>query len=415
MTSKAYVVGAGLAGLSAAVELASIGMCVELFEAAPQAGGRCRSYFDPVLNQIIDNGNHLVLSGNRATMTYLDSIGSKLALKKLDEDGIAFVDIRNGLRWTIAPNDGPIPFWIFDSKRRVPGTKVSEYVILAKILQAKPNQRLGDLVSSHGMLWERLLKPFFVGALNTDPKTASSVLAAALIKETFAKGGRAYRARIAHPTLAAAFIDPALEWLSGHGAEIRVGSRVRSLTFSNNRVTGLGLADRSIEASTGEIVILAVPPWIATELIPGLGAPTEFRSIVNAHFQIAPPDNANPMIGIIGGTAEWIFSFPDRISITVSSADHLVDTDRETLARAFWADVAAALDLPPALPPFQIVKERRATFAATPEQVRLRPGTETRWANLMLAGDWTDTGLPATIEGAIRSGQKAAKLALSRQ
>jgi uncharacterized protein with NAD-binding domain and iron-sulfur cluster len=89
-----------------------------------------------------------------------------------------------------------------------------------------------------------------------------------------------------------------------------------------------------------------------------------------------------------------------------------VDRDREDLAKTLWRDVAAAHGLGAELPPWQIVKERRATFAATPEQARRRAKAKTRWSNLFLAGDWTDTGLPATIEGAVRSGNGAAELAL---
>jgi len=117
------------------------------------------------------------------------------------------------------------------------------------------------------------------------------------------------------------------------------------------------------------------------------------------------------MLGVIGGTVEWIFAFPDRIAITISGADRLIDMEREALAALIWRDVAAALKLPAELPPWQIVKEKRATFAATPDQAAKRPQARTHWANLILAGDWTATGLPATIEGAIRSGETAAKLA----
>ena len=121
------------------------------------------------------------------------------------------------------------------------------------------------------------------------------------------------------------------------------------------------------------------------------------------------------MLGVIGGTAEWIFTHPDRISVTVSHADRLADGDREALARTFWADICAALHIDAPLPTWQIVKEKRATFAATPEQDALRPGIRTRWRNLFLAGDWVQTGLPATIEGALRSGDGAARLALGRR
>jgi uncharacterized protein with NAD-binding domain and iron-sulfur cluster len=111
---------------------------------------------------------------------------------------------------------------------------------------------------------------------------------------------------------------------------------------------------------------------------------------------------------------EWIFAFPERISVTVSGADRLVDMDREALARLLWKDVAIVHGLSQDLPPWQVVKEKRATFAATPEQDALRPPANTRWSNLILAGDWTATGLPATIEGAVRSGGHAADLALAR-
>jgi hypothetical protein len=109
-----------------------------------------------------------------------------------------------------------------------------------------------------------------------------------------------------------------------------------------------------------------------------------------------------------------LFAFPGRLSVTISAADRLLDEPREGLAKRIWAEVAAITGLPAALPPWQIVRERRATFAATPEQNARRPAARTHWVNLVLAGDWTDTGLPATIESAIRSGRRAAGL-ISKQ
>jgi hydroxysqualene dehydroxylase len=138
--------------------------------------------------------------------------------------------------------------------------------------------------------------------------------------------------------------------------------------------------------------------------------PTEFRAIVNVHFRIEPPTGQPPILGVLNGTVEWIFAFPGRLSVTISAGDRLIDTPREELAKAIWAEVVSATGLPAELPPWQIVRERRATFAATPAQDLRRPGAKTAWRNLVLAGDWTNTGLPATIEGAIRSGNSAAEL-----
>jgi squalene-associated FAD-dependent desaturase len=411
----AYVIGAGLAGLSAAVALAGKGMQVEVSESAGQAGGRCRSYFDAGLGMIIDNGNHLVLSGNASTMRYLRSIGAQNALVGPDNANANFVDLKTGKRWTIKPSDGPIPYWLFDKDARVPGTHTLDYLELGKLLIANGDKTVGDVLSCKGPLWDRLLEPFFLAALNTEPKIGSAALAAQLVRETFAKGGRAFRPRVAHPTLAAAFIEPAVQYLSGKGARVRLGERLKTITYAQDRVIALEIADRTQPISPDDVVVLATPPWVTGELLPDVPVPDAFSAIVNAHFKIEPPPSAPGMLGLIGGTAEWVFAFSDRISVTVSGADRLVDMGREELAELLWRDVAKVHGLPEALPPWQIVKEKRATFAATPAQAKKRAKAQTRWKNLILAGDWTDTGLPATIEGAVRSGHKAAELAFARR
>jgi squalene-associated FAD-dependent desaturase len=412
--STVFVVGAGLAGLSAAVLLAEKGAHVELIEGAPQAGGRCRSYFDPVLGQVIDNGNHLVLSGNQGVYTYLRTVGAEASLAGPGRAEFDFADVRNGARWKIRPNESALAWWLLSPARRVPDTAPSDYLALARLILAGSDKRIGEVIACSGALWDRLLRPFLLAVLNTEPERASAALAGAVIRESLAKGGRAYHPRIAHPNLAAAFVEPALEYLKRKGATIRLGQRVRAISFDHSSARALLLPDSELPLAGGDTVILAVPPWVASEIMPGIAAPTEFCAIVNAHFRAPPPAGTPLMTGVIGGTAEWIFTFPDRISITVSGADAIVDKEREELARLFWSDVANVFNLSQTLPPWQIVKERRATFAATPEQNALRPKTATRWANLLLAGDWTDTGLPATIEGAIRSGHKAARLSLSR-
>jgi squalene-associated FAD-dependent desaturase len=411
---KAYVVGAGLAGLAAATHLAARGAAVTLFEAAGQAGGRCRSYFDAGFDGVIDNGNHLVLSGNHAIHGYLERIGAQANLSGPVKALFDFVDLKSGARWTLQPNDGPLPWWVTSAARRVPGTSAGDYAEYAKLLFAGHGKTIGETVSCEGPLWERLMHPFLLAALNTEPKQSSAALAGAVLKETLAKGGQAYRPRIATPNLAAAFVEPALEFLKARGGQILFNQRLRAITFDRHSAVALEFPDATIPLAQTDAMILAVPSWVAKDLVPNLPAPNQYRSIVNAHFRFPAPLGVPAILGVINGTAEWIFSFADRISVTVSAADAIVDRDRDELAETLWADVVRALDIPVALPKWQIVKEKRATFAATPAQDAMRPISETGWRNFILAGDWTDTGLPATIEGAVRSGETAAVLALKQ-
>jgi squalene-associated FAD-dependent desaturase len=414
-TGTVHVVGAGLAGLSAATILAERGERVVVSEAAAQAGGRCRSYFDPQLGMTIDNGNHLVLSGNRAVQAYLKRLGASDRLAGPDKAEFAFFDLNDGARWLMRPSDGRIPWWVFQPSRRVPGTKAIDYAVLASFLSGHPGKRMDEVIRTAGPLWRRMLKPVMLAVLNTAPEEGSMDLAGAVVRESLALGGLASRPRIAAPTLAAAFVEPAVDYLKAKGVELRLRRSLKAIEAGEGRARALQFTGETVALGEGDRVILAVAPAPARDLLPGLAVPSDFRAIVNGHFALPQGFDwtRHPaMTGLIGGVAEWVFVFHDRISVTVSAADRLVDDDREALARRLWADVAQTLGLGAApLPAWQIVKEKRATFAATPAVDALRPHARAPGlANLVLAGDWTQTGLPATIEGALRSGETAAGL-----
>ena len=405
-----HVIGAGLAGLSAAVRLASRGLSVAIYEAANQAGGRCRSYFDSTLGTEIDNGNHLLLSGNAAALSYLDLIGARAELSSPPSARFPFVDLATGERWTVRANDGIVPWWILDPARRVPGARLSEYLAFARLLRARAGATIGETISCSGPLYARLIEPLLVSALNTEARSGSAALAAAIIRETLAAGGRSYRPLIARHGLSNAFVKPALQYVVDRGGSVNFGRRLRQLGFAANRVSALDFGDTCIPLRPTDAVVFAAPPTVAESLVPDLTAPAEFRAIVNAHFRVEPPAGLAPMIGVVNGMTQWLFAFPGRLSVTISAADHLLELSREDLARRIWSEVAVIANLADAVPVWQIVRERRATFAATPREDAKRPVAATAWENLVLAGDWTRTGLPATIEGAIRSGVKAAEL-----
>jgi squalene-associated FAD-dependent desaturase len=410
-----HIVGAGLAGLSAAVGLAGTGRKIVVHELARHAGGRCRSYFEPALGLSIDNGNHLLLSANRAALTFAKTIGSEGKLAGPEQAEFAFADLATGERWVLRPNDGPIPWWIFSKRRRVPGTRGFDYFSLAKLLRGKEDRPIGEIIECKGLVYERLWRPVLLAALNAQPPEASSRLAAAVVRETLLMGGQACRPLVAQEGLGAAFIDPALSFLERHGVQLHFGHQLRRLVTVGDRIRVLDFGEDSIELAEGETVILAVPAAVVALLAPVLSTPQSFRAIVNAHFKFEPPKSFPKIMGIVNGTAEWLFAFPGRISATISAADQWIEAPRQDLAEKIWADVVALTGAKGEMPPWITIKERRATFAALPEENAKRPPAETPWRNLLLAGDWTATGLPATIEGAIRSGDRAARIVKTAQ
>jgi squalene-associated FAD-dependent desaturase len=415
MQQTVHVIGAGVSGLSAAVRLANANFKVHVHEATQQAGGRCRSYFDAATQLTIDNGNHLLLSGNRHARAYARSIGTEAGLVGPPRAQFAFADIKTGQRWQLDLGDGRIPTWLFDESRRVPDTGVLDYVALAPLIWAPPGKLVGDTITCKGTLYDRLVQPLLLAALNVDPPEGSAGLAGAIVRETLLAGGQACRPLIARDGLSAVLVEPAIELLRAKGAGIHFGHELRGFAMAGDRVGELQFGDDNVAMAPGDAVVMAVPPRPAATLLPGLKTPSKFRAIVNAHFRFDPPKDMPPLIGVVGGLVEWLFAFPQRLSVTISNGDRLVDMPREELAQAIWRDICKIAGVAGDLPPWQIVRERRATFEATPEQNALRPGPVTNWKNLFLAGDWTDTGLPATIEGSVRSGDRAADLVLARQ
>lgn len=416
-----HVIGAGLAGLAAAVRLAGAKtggarVRVIVHEAAPQAGGRCRSFHDSTLDRLIDNGNHLVLSGNRSLLGLLHRVGGGEGLVPVRPAAFPFLDLRTSATWTVRPGG----LWLFDPRRRVPDSRALDYLAALKTLKAPPEAVVADLLPPEGPLFERLWGPLAVSALNGTADRVSARLFGAVLRETLLRGERASRPMIATAGLSAAIVEPAVRWLRARGAVLRLGTRIDGIELAGDRVAALSVNGQRLELGPDDKAVLAVPAWVAERLVPGLTVPPPGSAIVNAHFRLESPvalPGGLPFLGLLGGTAEWLFARGDVVSVTVSAADALAERPAEAVAELLWQDVATALRLDSPsralLPPNRVVKERRATPDQSPDAVARRPGPVTRWTNLVLAGDWTDTGLPATLEAAVRGGERAAQVLLT--
>lgn len=393
MRGTLHVIGAGLAGLACAVAAAKAGVKVALHEAAPQAGGRCRSFRDEKLDRLIDNGTHLMIGANRNALAFAAAIGGHEALRR-GEPVYPFLDLTSGERWVLAPGRNPAGLIETAHALGLPWVPAAETVAV----------RLGPAPS-----FKRLWKPLCEAALNTAPEDASARLFARTMRSAMLGGPEALAPWHFPSGLSAAFAAPALATLAVHGAEIRLRHRLMAIDGRD-----LVFEDKAVRVTDDDRVVLAVPPWALADLLPGIPVPPT-RTIVNAHYLVDTAPETD-MLGLVGGTAHWLFRRGDMISVTVSAADALAEQPPEAIASILWRDAARALGVPPEpIPPVRVLKERRATMAHTPDALKKRPGPVTRIPWLWLAGDWLQSSWPCTIESAVTSGLDAARLAVGRR
>ncbi|MEE8258323.1 MAG: hydroxysqualene dehydroxylase HpnE [Sphingomonadales bacterium] len=410
--ARVHIIGAGMAGLTAAVKLAGAGLEVHLYESSGQAGGRARSFHDEALDCLIDNGNHLLLTGNYSVRNYLKIIGAEETFAISDEAVFPFLDLATGERWRVRPGKGRLPLWLFNKNRSIPGVKAAEFWSVRKIYFAGKTKTVEDC-TQYGPLFDRFWEPMTLAALNTPADVASAYLLKAVLKETFFKGATYCRPMIAKDGLSESLVIPALDFIRAKGGTVHFNHRLTGKNFQDAEVKELIFGKKKIELGNDQ-VILAVPPAIAAEMLPGLLVPTEFHAIVNAHFKLKKKQSDDIIfLGLLGGVAHWLFLRGDIASVTVSAADRLAEKSSTDIAKLLWADVARALALDPKkIPRHSIIKEKRATFSQTPTSLYTRPRTKGQSGRLYLAGDWINTGIPATIESAVRSGFMAAKAVL---
>jgi len=413
-----HVVGAGLAGLAAALDLSEAGARVTVHEASPKAGGRCRSYHDAVLDRRIDNGNHLILSGNAAVLGHARRIGAADRLEVLPEAAFPFADLADGRRWTVRVPRTPLGSLRTDA--RPPGvTPRAALGGVLGLLAAGPGCTVAEAVRDRGPMWRAFWEPMATAVLNMPPEQGSAALLRAALLRSFFRGAAACRPVLAPEGLGAALIDPALERLGEMGVDLRLRAPLAGLDAAGGRAEALAFGDGTVlRLGPEDAVVLALPPAALAELLAGLPAPRPGPAILNAHFRVSPGLAAGgpPLLGLLGAQAQWLFRRGDVLSVTISAAEGspVWAMPRDEALALLWSEVARALDLGAATPLAQrLLRERAATFDQSPEGAALRPATRTALRNVVLAGDHVRTGLPATLEGAVVSGHRAAAALLA--
>lgn len=394
MPATAHIIGAGLAGLASALTAQAAGYGIALYEATGHLGGRCRSFVDSALGCTLDNGTHLVLGCNRAVFEYLRRMNATDRLRCI---GTAFpmYDLATETRFEMGFG------W-----PRIPGVGSTDVLwALWHLLRSDPTATVGQLKKQNERLFLLLWQPLCEAILNTEPDAASLALLRRTLWEILKTGRKGTTAWLPVRALSETFVDPAETLLRQRGGALHLGMRLKALE-GDNRITALAFPAATVRVGPADCVILAVPP---TALAGVAGAPPlspalqTVSAIANIHYLAPNLPATAAFCGLSGGLAHWVFPKGDVLSVTISAANAPTVPD---LAERVWGEVLRAFRLPPLpLPPHRIITEKRATPQQSPTFTDARPiAKDLSRANLWQVGDWTDTGLPCTIESALYSG-----------
>ena len=407
-----HIIGSGLSGLSAALRLSAKGKNVVLYEAAPHSGGRCRSFYDSKLQVEIDNGNHLLLSCYHETLDLAEMAGARANLVEIKPASFPFFDLRTKRWWNIKPTVGGFPFWLFDSERRAPGGGALDHLAGGISLhRSLEDDIVSEVLDEDSPLFSELWEPLTLGILNTKPSKASASLLAEALSLSLKKGEAYSRPILCPNSLSKDLITPITKALTNEfKVPIHYSRRLKKIDFSGDRASALHFRGHSEELKSNDTLIIATPALDAVRLLPSFAAPSAHCPIVNVHFKlprsVSLPGN-QAFLGLTNGTAQWLNTRGKVLSVTVSAAHELSREPAKKIATSVWQEVERIVGGAP-LPDYRVVTEMRATFEQSPEVLQMRPGAKTIWKNVFVAGDWTDTGLPATIEGAVKSGRTVA-------
>ena len=421
------IIGGGFAGLSAAVFLSQLNQFeITLIESSPGLGGRAYSFFDKTINQYVDNGQHIFAGWYNNSFDFLKIIGSFDKLKfqksldvKFVEPGGKITAVRTSGLSSLSGffNTGPFTFKdITAVMNLISLIKLNRYSIdeLRRLTISDLLMRTNQTAKLIKYFWD----PLVIAVFNTSSEKASAWQFVNIIKAGFSEPGGASLV-LPKTNLDELYITPAIKYLKDNHVKVLTSARVKNLKFSDDKVESLVFD--SGEESVYDNYISAVSYYDFKSLVGSEIFDKEFKfveklepsPIINIHYwfegQGLEDIVKDDFLGVIGTNIQWIFKqSKSHLCLVISGADKLVDLKNEEILDISEKELYDCLPRISKLKitHSKIIKEKRATFLPSPESNNARPQHSTKYANFFIAGDWTDTGLPASIESAVMSSKR---------
>jgi zeta-carotene desaturase len=419
------IIGGGAAGLSAAVFLARKNFKVILIEASGKLGGRAYSYFDDILEDTVDNGQHILAGWYKNTFEFLEIIGSSNKLYFQKQLSVRFIKQDSSCAYFKCTALFPLLNLFFGILRYNAlsfNDKLSIFRLITAIGLNKFNESLVNLTAEEYLklsgqttgIIHFFWNPLIIAVFNAKSHETSAKLFVNLLKTGLLKRGNS-RLVLPLSTLGRLYIEPATEYLNLKGTEIKLNTRVKKLHIKNDKVESAELQDSSFINT--DYFISAVPFWEFKSLIGENIYDSSFKfvdelknsEIVNIYFKFESEiDNIikNNFTGVLDSTIQWIFRIKnDHLCLVISRAGEVAKFNKEDIIqftkRELFHCYPALMNVK--IKSARVLKEKRATFIPDNDSLNSRPGQITKLSNFYIAGDWTDTGLPATIESAVKS------------
>jgi hydroxysqualene dehydroxylase len=422
---KCVIIGSGLAGLTSAAYLSHKGFQVEILEASPKPGGRAYSFKDKETGTIIDNGQHIMMGCYKETLKFFKLIGAQENLIYQDRIKVNFVKENFNLV-PLQASSLPYPINLLSALLNYKAITFSDRLLLLKFFIKLPFTSIDSIKdltvydwlarenqneNVRKALWEILA----VGALNTNIKKASAASFAIILKEIFFRGNKAATIILPKFGLSETYCSNALKFIEGNNGKINFAEQITGLITSNGKVTAIETTKRKI--TDFDFVISAVPLYALVKIFPEYkpGTELDYSSILSIHLWLKENKLADDFYGLINSPVHWIFNHQDHITLVISDADDLVDKFKEEIYEIATNELEKYIRITrDKITTYKIIKEKRATFVPSISLLKCRPKQTTRYKNFFIAGDWVDTGLPSTIESAVKSGRIASELVVGQ-